>query len=378
VSARRAWFFAVGCAFVGVTGCPRARPPTTTGASTTTTATTSAAPIVAASSASCTTAKATPGADTIVRVDVEGNVRTPTKAICDYLRTKAGDVFDAEWIARDVRELFHSGFMDDVEVFSQITDEGRTVTFRMRERPRVKEFVLTATAWAPSKDHLEELFGKAGDIFDMTRLRRATARLREEYLDEGYRAADVGYVATPLPGNEVTVAITVTPGAKQLVTSIRFPGAKQITEAELLAVIDKQHGKAAVGGVYRQDAFERALVKMNELYFDRGMVTVKVGDPELTPSSDKTGVAVVVPIEEGPVFKVGKLSCVGDLAGPEKQCLELLGVKKGDVFSRSALVAGITRIRDFQKLKGHGDEVEPATEIDTTKKIVDLKLTIAK
>ena len=327
----------------------------------------------------CSTAKAKPGVDTIVRVELTGNARTPTKTLCDYLRTQAGHAFDPAHIATDVHELFSSGYVDDIIVSSQVDDEGRTVTFTVRERPLVKEFVANVVAPSPTVEHLREIFGHAGDIFNGAALRIAKVRLHDEYVAQGYRRVAIEHRVTPAPDNQVVVTIDVTPGPKALITSIRFPGAKQIPESEVLGLIETEQGTVdTVGAIYRQDLFDHSLLLVSAHYYDRGMLSVKVDTPVLTSSADGTGLAISVPIDEGPIFKIGALSCVGDLAGSEAECLVLLGVKKSDVFNRAALLDGISRIRDFQSLKGRGTDIQPETSLDFTAKTVALKLVIAR
>jgi outer membrane protein insertion porin family len=117
---------------------------------------------------------------------------------------------------------------------------------------------------------------------------------------------------------------------------------------------------------------------MTAYYYDRGMLGVQVGAVQPTLSEDRTLITLLIDISEGPVYKLSKTTCTGDLAGTERKCLELLGVKNGAVFNRAELLKGMDRIREFQGQNQHGTQVDPLTELDPKKQTVTLKIVIGK
>jgi outer membrane protein insertion porin family len=369
--------FALSLVLAGAMGCASAKPTTTPSSPK------SSVSLPPPPAPTCSTAKAkAEGASQngfIVRVEMLGNKRTPLKIICAVLRTKAGEELDEANIARDIRELFDSGLMDDVRVSSEVSPAGRSITFRVRERPVVNEWIVKASGEGPPSEHLRALLGNPGDLFNPQALRAGVARVREEYVELGFRAVDIATLVTPVAEGQVDIEVAIDKGQKQIIKAIRFSGTAKVKEGELLALIETEQGKSNTpGGVYREETMERALLMMTSYYYDRGMIQVKVSEAELTLSQDKASLTVSIAIDEGPVFRVGKLRCSGDLAGTEKECLTLLGVKKGDVFSRAELSKGIARIRGFQTPKGHGTQIDPATTVDPKTKTVDLELTIEK
>jgi outer membrane protein insertion porin family len=340
-----------------------------------------AAPASPAPEEACSAAPAPAGSpeDFVVRVAVTGNQRTTRPEICDLIRTKAGHDLDRERLASDLRELFHSGLFDDAQATSQRLPGGRAITITVRERPRVKQWEVKAVGAAPPEEPLRELAGKPGDVFDAANLQARAESAREGLAAVGYLSARVAFHATPVAGNEVLVEVTVEAGPPQLIQEIRFPGASGVKESELLALLDTSQGKVnAPGGMYQQEALEYGILKVNSLYYERGMITVKVGEPEVTPIADRGPLRITVPIEEGPVYKLDKLRCVGDLAGTEKQCLALLGVKRGEIFRRSVIAAGVQRIHDAQAARQRGSVVDVATDLDPKAGRVNLKILVGR
>src|SRR5690606_16504671 len=62
----------------------------------------------------------------IVRITVAGNRRVTEDDIRSYLKLRPGQPFSPEALTDDVRELYASGFFDDIEVDLTRVDEGRS------------------------------------------------------------------------------------------------------------------------------------------------------------------------------------------------------------------------------------------------------------
>lgn len=329
----------------------------------------------------CSTAPATAGntEDFVVRVQVKGNQRTTRPELCKLISTVAGYRLDRERLASDLHELFRSGLFDDVKATSQAESAGRTITITVRERPVVKRWEVKTVGVLPTREPLRELGGKPGDVFDAASLKARAARASEDLAAVGYPDASVTFEATAVGGNEVLVEVTVEAGPRQLIHEIRFPGASKAKESELLALLDVSQGKVnAPGGVYQKgEALELGLLRIHSHYQERGMITVKVGEPKVSMVADGL-VRLTIPIEEGPIFKIDKLSCLGDLAGTEKECLTLLGVKRGEVFRRSVVYAGVHRIHDDQAGKQRGCVVDIAADLDSKAGRVNLKILVGR
>lgn len=168
-------------------------------------------------------------------------------------------------------------------------------------------------------------------------------------------------------------------GPRATIAAIRIQGVSKAREKELIALIDTGDGRwNRIGAAYRADGFERDRLVMAANYYDRGMVQIEIAPEQVVLSPDRTALDVSVAITEGPVFKLGELRCKGDLADTEKKCLELLGVKTGEVFSRARLLDGMARIRTLQVQKGRGDQVDPMTELDPEKHVAKLTIEIAR
>jgi len=175
------------------------------------------------------------------------------------------------------------------------------------------------------------------------------------------------------------VEVKVSEGPLVAVKSIALHGVSKGKESELLGIIDSGGGSYNVPGKpYRSPVLERDRLMMSSYYYDRGMVNVSISEEQVSYSEDGRFADITIEITEGPIYKVGKLRCVGDLASTEKRCLELLGVKSGEIFNRTRVSEGLERIRSFQASSQKGTSVEPETTLDPKKQTLDLAIAVKK
>jgi outer membrane protein insertion porin family len=294
------------------------------------------------------------------------------------LQTTAGDEIQEERIRRDIRALWSTGLLDNVEVSSDVSPSGRSITFVVRERPLVRTWTVQgASALDPQR--VRDTFGKDGEVLNLVTLREQISRVGREYTALGYRSVDIQFRVDPLVDNKVDVNVQVKEGPKALIQSIRFQGVAKARQPELAALIETGQGQFNTAGtLYRPDSLEHDGLMMTAYYFDRGMLNAQVSTEQATLSEDRTLLNIVIEVSEGPVYRIGKIGCAGDLAATEKKCVELLGSKKGEVFSRAQLLKGIERVRDFQNQNRRGTTIDPQTQFDPAKQTIDLKLVVGK
>ena len=86
-----------------------------------------------------------------------------------------------------------------------------------------------------------------------------------------------------------------------------------------------------------------------------------------------------IPIDEGPVFDIGKIDFKGDLIGPRSDYYDRLTIHQGDTFNRSKVGEDINKLNDYYKDKGYAYvNVTPATNVDLEKRTVGLSFQIEK
>jgi outer membrane protein insertion porin family len=132
-------------------------------------------------------------------------------------------------------------------------------------------------------------------------------------------------------------------------------------------------------GTYREDAFDRDLLLITALYYDRGYINVKLGKPEIEISGDKQYLYITIPIEEGEQYKIGKIDFKGDLLLPKAEYFKKMSVHTGEIFNRSKLGQDIQKLNDLYKDAGYAYvNIVPQTAIDAATRTIDVVFDVQK
>jgi outer membrane protein insertion porin family len=318
--------------------------------------------------------------ETISSIRVEGNVRVVKHDICKALSVRAGQPYDAAKIAADLRSLWSMHDFDDVQARRDPFPTGSVVTFVVRERAIVSEVHIDGNI-VFDFDTVRKLVPiRTGSAADPADVRDATAALTAFYVDQGYRSATIDYALEPTTVGHATAHFKITEGPKVTISALSFAGLHVTTDAELRPLLDTQSGTIdAPGGLYKEDVLQHDLLKVEAHFYDRGLLQASVDPPALTLSADGKSLAVTIPVNEGPVFKLDVIHILGDgLAADEKTLIKVFSLKTGDVFQRSAVLEGIAKLEAFQAAKKKPvTHAEPSTALHVDKATVDLTIHLA-
>src|SRR5262249_29900553 len=192
-----------------------------------------------------------------------GTRRVASEDIAGYLQQmRPGRTFTPEGLSKDVREMWDSGYFEDVEVDLARKDDGVYLRILVRERPNIKTIEFAGNDKIDKDDLTEALSAeiKTGTILSYSAIRRGIQKLRDKYAEEGYSLAEVSYGVLPLKENQVTLKSTTKEHEPVTVRRITIIGNDHVPEAELREVMLTGQTNLldfGSGGPFRQDAFER-------------------------------------------------------------------------------------------------------------------------
>jgi outer membrane protein insertion porin family len=132
---------------------------------------------------------------------------------------------------------------------------------------------------------------------------------------------------------------------------------------------------ATKSGTYKEDILERDLDAILAFYMQKGFYLVKVGKPQVTHGPQH--IQVMIPIEEGRQFRVGKVDIQGDLIHPKEDLSQHLKIHPGEILNRDRIRESMDRLTDFYADKGYAFvDVNPQTVINQENNWVDLTFEI--
>ena len=270
-----------------------------------------------------------------------------------------GKPLDRSALREQTSKVFALQGVSDVLVRGIQQDDGITLELDITPQPSVHA-LTAAQADGTSVALPGQLAAAIGLPLDPVLLDTVAGELRDHFVGDGYPDAAARWTAKPA-GSQVDVALVVTPGTRVVIDHVELAGNAHAKAADLVKAMDLPPGP------WNQARVERAALQIDAYYYDHGYVNVSVATPAPSPAPKFT-------IKEGDQFKIGKLSIKDTPPADEKKWLVLLGVKKGDVFSRAAMTAGMQKLQDATKAA----DITPVTNLDPAKKTIDITFEVQK
>lgn len=329
----------------------------------------------------------------VVSLAIEGLQRVDSEDVLGDLATHEGRICSDDEVHRDVRELWAQDRFDDISVDARAVPGGVALTFTLTERPTIAHIVFEGNDEVSDDDLDEEVNLTVGAIVSIPDIREQLQKIRDKYAEEGYFLAEVDYElrAHDDDHNEVDVVFTIREGVETVVRTLRFVGNENISTDELQGVLET-HETSFFAFIlsndnYQSSAFEDDLTRLQAYYYDEGYLGMSVGQPRIELSPDRRYVDITIPIEEGPRFRIGRITVhESDSDGnevetlvPRGELLEDLGVESGDWFNRTRLVESLQSITRSYRDAGYASaELAPETDVDSERRIVDLAIAIER
>jgi outer membrane protein insertion porin family len=330
----------------------------------------------------------------IEKVQIAGNERLPTEDIEELLKNmRVGQTFTPEGLAQDVKEMWRSLYFEDISVDLTRKDTGVALRILVRERPTIKAIEFTGNS-ALDEDDLKEALSvevKTGSILSYSALRRGVQKLRDKYAEEGFFLAEVDYEIKTEKNNEVTVRFKVSEHEQVTIRRITFVGNHSIPDDELRELMitgQTSFFDFGSGASFRADAFERDVLVLNAIYYDRGFLNVQVATPRVMITPDRTGIEITITITEGPRFKIRSLVVFErgpdgkevEPIGGRRALREMIRAKPGDYFNRAQIAKDIGQIQRLYRDQGYASVQIPLdnTDIDPETNEVDVRVIITR
>jgi len=343
-----------------------------------------------------TTAALPPGEAELARglplqkIVVAGNRRVTPEDVLTYIRERVGQPFKPETLTQDVRELWNSGFFDDIEVDLDRHDEGVELRFVVRERPSIASIVFEGNEEISKDDLNEGVEIKANTILSLPAVRRTVQKIRDMYAEKGFFLAEVQNEVVPQKNNEVEVKFKIKEHGQVSVRRITFIGNEHIDSEELRSLM--LTGNAGFfafgsGGPFRQDAFERDIAVLSAMYYDRGFLSVSISTPRIMLTPDRNGIEVSITIDEGPRYRIRQLRVYEKGAGGaevepidgRRNLRMMVRSETGQYFNRAELLEDLQGIRTLYRDHGYANvEANPQTQLDPETHEVDVTVPVER
>jgi outer membrane protein insertion porin family len=319
----------------------------------------------------------------VYKIAFTGNRKVEDAAIRAVLSSKVGQRLSYARLASDIRAIWAMGYFDDVAINMLRSSRGAVLVYQVKEKPSVRK-ILVAGNEEVDLDKINEVLNLKKDaILDVAQIKQNLEKIKDLYIEKGFYLAQVSYRIRTVSKSQVDIIFEVKEHAKVVIRNITFIGNKTIPSDQIKSVMGTQEGGyfswITSSGTFQEDAFERDLLLISSLYYDKGFVNVKLSRPQVVLSPDKRYMYITIHVEEGLQYHIGKVGMRGDLLWPRKELMANLTVKPKELFNRSKVQKDIMALVERYRDKGYAyANVTPLTSIDSDKRIVDLTFDVQK
>ena len=281
---------------------------------------------------------------TITDIRVEGLERLEEGTVFNYLPLKVGDEADDEEIRLSIRELFKTGFFNQIE----LEREDTTLVVKVVERPSIASVTITGNSELKTEAitaGLEQIGIVEGRIFNTTVLENVEREIKDTYLSMGRYSTTIDAVSEELEQNRVAIRIEISEGRVARIRKINIIGAEQ----ESLKAIKKEMKLKEKRGYrlfsrqdqYSKQGFEADLERIRSYYQNRGYHDFEIISSNVDISPNKQNIFLGVTLREGDLYTFGEFTIEGVEASQLEGLQELIDIEPGDRFSRGE----VNRIR---------------------------------
>ncbi len=289
-------------------------------------------------------------------IRVEGLQRIATGTVYNYLPVKVGDRLDERLAEQVLRELFKTGFFDDIKVARR--DD--TLLIQVKERPSIAEIELSGNKDISTDDlkkSLKQIGLAEGRVFDRSLLDKVKQELVRQYYNNGKYAVRVESKVKSLERNRVAIRIDISEGEVAKIHGINIVGNRAFSEEELLDDFQlKPSGPFSFlssSDKYSKQRLAGDLETLRSYYMDRGYINFNITSTQVSITPDKRHVYITININEGEKYSVGDIALGGKLILPEQELRSLIPFHPGETFSRKKVTQAINDITERISMEGY-------------------------
>ncbi len=319
----------------------------------------------------------------IQSLTIAGNKRIDESTILYYVKSKPGTVLSKLQIRKDIEQIFSLGQFKDIQVETNSRPDGLEVQFFVEEIPSIGDVQIIGNSKFETNDIREKIGLRRGATFNEHLIKESKKEILKAYEEKGFFFAETRIETNKDQNNLIDVVIRIREGKKVKIEKVRFSGNKAFKDKKLIAQMETRAGNWLSflddSGVYQKDTLKLDLFRIEGFYQDNGYLRVKVLEPRIDVNKKAREIHIIIPVEEGPQFRIKSLVVKGDDTIPHDEIIKSLRTKKGDIYNVSQLREDIVTVTDLYSAKGYAyADVNPITKIDDQILKVDLSIDIDK
>jgi len=249
-----------------------------------------------------------------------------------------GSRYNDDAVRRGIRKLFSLGLFDDVWVTREPHVTTVDLVIHVVERRRITKIEFAGPKKKKAEDLEKKLFIHVGESYSPVTTRTQIDTLLKVYKDDGYAMATIDAVQDTTTGpGQMTLRFVVHEGEKVKIEKIVFEGATAFPPKRLRKVMKTKQKGFLGGGQVDEEHFTEDREKLEGWYHDHGYRDARMLGHELTPGSEPRRLVMHVKIDEGRVYRIGKVDWDGNHVLKAADVARYWSPKPGELYNASRI-----------------------------------------
>jgi outer membrane protein insertion porin family len=301
-------------------------------------------------------------------IRVDGLQRISEGTVFSFIPVEVGDTMTPSLSRSTIRDLYRTGFFDDIS----LKRDGDVLIIDVTERPAITGITISGNRQIKTDDLMPALasIGIAeGEIFNQLELDRVRQELIQQYFSRGHYAVEVDTTVRRLERNRVTLTIDVSEGRQARIRHINIVGNETFSDRELRDDFESHTTRGLLfwrgRNQYTREKLSGDLEVLRSFYLDRGYMDFSIESTQVSISPDKQDIFITANVREGEVYTVSDVLLTGELILDEDLLRRLITVEAGKTFSRRELEQSIDNVTAVLANIGYAfANVNPVPTID--------------
>ncbi len=302
------------------------------------------------------------------------------------IRVKEGDPFMRTSVDDDVRNLYSTGFFNNIRVAEDLTGDKIALTYIVQGKLLLTDIKFTGNKKFSNRKLKKKLTSKVGEPLDERKLFADSQEMEKSYQKVGYQKTKVKpVISSDENAGRATVTFEITESPKVRIQKIEFVGAESFKQKKLRKILKTKQrwlfSWLTGSAVLKDEQFEDDKEKLIEFYQNEGYIDFEIKEVQFDYVTPRKLVIRLI-VSEGTRYKVGQITFKGNALFTTNDIYKGINVEGrtkriemtvGKIFTPKGLTKDVDAIRDFYGAKGYIDtRIAAIKNANTTTGTIDL------
>lgn len=322
---------------------------------------------------------------TIIKIEFQGNKEIEDSKLQEKITITPGAIADTVLIQENAAKL--SKFYEEegywlsnvVPVIKKISENEISLTYQIDEgnKVKIKNIAVEGNKNISSKAIKKVLDTKEWWIFSFftssgyykkEQMESDVEKIKNLYFNNGFLKVVVAEPQITLDKAKkgMTITIRVSEGDQYRISSIDFKGNKTFDNETIRKKIT-----LLPGSIFKKDMLEKDMQAISSLHSDSGFALVSV-TPELTPDEKNRTAQIMLNIEEGDKYRIGRIEVSGNTKTRDNVIRREVRLDEGELYDGSKLKRSYERVNNLNFF----ENVEMVPKPRYEEKVVDFEVKV--